>query len=294
MVKWGGTTYSVHPLFVMLLTLSAITGHILELVTLFVIVSIHEMGHVVAAKAFGWSIEEVKLLPFGGVAETKDGAVSPGWQECLVALAGPLQNGLMIVLALWFRYLGLWSDEWTNYFIEANLVIGGFNLLPILPLDGGRMLQASFGKLVSYHRLLIIGVWFSIVCSVLLGLFSIFPLIDERPLHLNLLVVALFLGWSNWVERKHIPYRFVRFLVNRPKRLRQWEEQIQLGQPIVSEASRSLSAILKRFRRDMYHLIYIMGENGRIEKIIPEQKLIDAYFDDPNSSPEQSRKPTKR
>lgn len=294
MVKWGGTTYSVHPLFVMLLTLSAITGHILELVTLFVIVSIHEMGHVVTAKAFGWSIEEVKLLPFGGVAETKDGAVSPGWQECLVALAGPLQNGLMIVLALWFRYMGLWSHEWTNYFIEANLVIGGFNLLPILPLDGGRMLQASFGKLVSYHRLLIIGVWFSIVCSALLGLFSIFPLIDERPLHLNLLVVALFLGWSNWVERKHIPYRFVRFLVNRPKRLRRWEEQIQLGQPIVSEANRSLSAILKRFRRDMYHLIYIMEENGRIEKIIPEQKLIDAYFDDPNSSPEQSQKPTKR
>ncbi|MBR2569926.1 MAG: M50 family metallopeptidase [Paenibacillus sp.] len=294
MINWGGTTYSIHPLFVMLLALSAITGHILELVTLFVIVIVHEMGHVLTAKAFGWSIEEVKLLPFGGVAETKDGAVAPGWQECIVAAAGPLQNGIMIVIALWFAHMGIWSLEWANYFIEANMLIACFNLLPILPLDGGRMLQASCGRLVSYHRMLIMGVWFSLVSSTLLGIFALLPLFNKEPLHLNMLVLSIFLAWSNWVERKHIPYRFVRFLVNRPKRLRRWEQEIHLGQPIITEADRPVSAILKRFRRDMYHLIYIMGQNGRIEKIIPEQQLIDAYFDDPNSSPEQSQKPTKR
>ncbi|MGZ9585127.1 M50 family metallopeptidase [Paenibacillus marinisediminis] len=280
MINWAGTRYSLHPLFVMLLAMSAITGHVLELITLFTIVVIHELGHVAAARWCGWSIEEVKLLPFGGVAETKDGAVSPAWQECLVAIAGPMQNGILIGIAYLCRVTGMWSEGWADYFIEANLLIGGFNLLPILPLDGGRFLQALSSRWMSFHRSLLLGAWMSIAASLALVLYSLVPMLQHQLFNLNVLVLAIFLLWSNWIERRHVPYRFVRFLMNRPQRLRRWEEHGQLGTPIVVQAGKPMTDILKNFRRDCYHLVYVMGQEGQIRRIIPEQQLIDAYFQD--------------
>ena len=280
MIRWAGTRYSLHPLFVMLLAISAVTGHVLELMTLFTIVLFHEMGHVVAARWCGWSIEEVKLLPFGGVAETKDGMVSPAWQEVIVAAAGPMQNGLMIGLACLLQWCGLWNEQWTSYFIEANLLIAGFNMLPILPLDGGRIVQAISSIWMSYHRTLVVGCWMSITASLALAVYALYPVFYHRSFDMNLLTLAVFLFWSNWVERRLVPYRFVRFLMNRPERLRTWEEHARLGTPIIVQAGRPVSEVLKRMRRDCYHLVYVMGSVGDIKQVIPEQHLIDAYFRD--------------
>ena len=71
-----GVRFRLHPLFVLLLLLSAAVGRFLEIVTLFAVVLIHEIGHSAAAKAFGWKIREVMLTPFGGVvAADDDGSV---------------------------------------------------------------------------------------------------------------------------------------------------------------------------------------------------------------------------
>lgn len=268
----------MHPLFIILLILSAITGHVLELLTLFSIVIVHEMGHVVAARWCGWSIEDVKLLPFGGVAETKDGAVSPAWQECLVAAAGPLQNGLLIAFAYGMNAIGWWSEEWSRYFIDANVMIACFNLLPILPLDGGRIVQALSSRWLSFHHTLVAGAWLSMGSSCALAVYAFYPVLYNRGLDLNILMLALFLFYTNWMERKHVPYRFVRFLMNRAKRLRGWETTGRIGTPIMIGVGGSVAQVLKRMRRDSYHMIYVMGNDGRISQIIPEQLLIDAYF----------------
>ncbi|MCY9516548.1 M50 family metallopeptidase [Paenibacillus apiarius] len=281
MINWRGTVYSLHPLFILMLGMAALTGYILELLTLFSIVLIHELGHVVAARMFGWSITEVKLLPFGGVAETEDGSLAPAWQEWIVAMAGPLQNGIMIAAALFFQHAGWWNDTWTEDFIRANAFIGLFNLLPILPLDGGRMLQAACSFWLSYHRTLLLGAWISLGCSVLMAIFSIYPLLMGERMNLNVFALSLFLLWSNWIEQRNLPYRFVRFLMHRPVRLRQWERRVSLGRPIVTQSGRPLSMVVRLFRRDSYHFIYVMGESGRIQRVIPEQQLIDAFFDDP-------------
>lgn len=263
-----------------MLTLSAITGHILELLTLFSIVLIHELGHVVAARWCGWSIEEVKLLPFGGVAETKDGAVSPAWQEIVVAIAGPLQNGILIVVALVCQWTGLWSEAWSQYFIEANVMIACFNLLPILPLDGGRIAQAVSSRWLSYHHTLVAGAWISIFSSILLMGYALWPLLKREPFDLNLLTLAVFLLWLNGMELRHVPYRFVRFLMNRPQRQRKREEKGILGTPIIVQAGRPLMGVLKQFQRDSNHLVYIVNIEGTVQKVIPEQQLIDAFFKD--------------
>lgn len=72
MIRIFGIELSLHPLFVIIMLFSVVTGQFLELLTLFTIVFIHEMGHVVAALLAGVTVKSVQLLPFGGVAVIED------------------------------------------------------------------------------------------------------------------------------------------------------------------------------------------------------------------------------
>lgn len=195
--------------------------------------------------------------------------------------AGPLQNGIMIGLALLFEQWGWWGSAWTDDFIRANAFIGLFNLLPVLPLDGGRMLQAAASLWFSYYKTLLIGARVSMAVSAAIAAYSLIPVFTGGKVNLNLLVLGIFLLWSNWEEWKNVPYRFLRFLMSRPARLRKWERSGCLGRPIVAENGWPLSGLLRLIRRDEYHFIYVMDPEGAIKHIIPEQRAIDAYFDEP-------------
>ena len=76
----------------------AFTGYFLEAITLFGIVLIHELGHLTAAKGFGWRVQEVQLLPFGGVLIVDELGTTSTREELIVALAGPLQHVWMILV----------------------------------------------------------------------------------------------------------------------------------------------------------------------------------------------------
>jgi Zn-dependent protease len=117
----------------------------------FACVFLHELGHAVAAKAFGHSTRDITLLPIGGVARIEGGEMNPvaeGW----VAIAGPAVN-LAIALALTIgssiSAIGRSIDAEhmipltpTQQLIIANLALAIFNLVPAFPLDGGRVLRS--------------------------------------------------------------------------------------------------------------------------------------------------------
>lgn len=144
-------------IFVFLSGLSQGVSHALSLLgflfAIFGCVFLHELGHAVAAKAFGKKTHDITLLPIGGVARIEGGnmsAIAEGW----VAIAGPAVN-FVIALAL---LLGAWISGSVIRFdvdpdqvvklnaaqqlIAANLVLAIFNLLPAFPLDGGRLLRS--------------------------------------------------------------------------------------------------------------------------------------------------------
>lgn len=277
LISIRGITFRLHPLFLFLMLASVATGFFAELLTLFVIVLVHELGHVVAAKSFGWTVIRIELLPFGGVAETDESGRSTALQEAIVALAGPLQNGWMALFALLMGRLGLWEPGWCDYFMTANLMIGLFNLLPVLPLDGGKVMQALVSRWLPYYRALVVC---SLVSLLLAAVLALSALLGFRAsgVHLNLLVIALFLVYSNWHAYRHAGFRFVRFLMNREPVLARLMDKGTLAQPIVIYRHRKIAEIVRLFMRDKYHLVYVMNEGGRIQAVLPEQRLLYAYF----------------
>ncbi|MGG6313509.1 M50 family metallopeptidase [Paenibacillus macerans] len=279
MIRWGGIKISFHPLFVIIMLTSVLTGHFLELLALFAIVFIHELGHVVAARLFGITVLSVQLLPFGGVAVMEDTGHLTAGREMAIALAGPLQNVLMIGASLALHAARLWDGPFLDYFIQSNLLIALFNLLPILPLDGGKISQALCSLLLPYYATLVWSHRISLLFSALLIVYSLLPLLLETSgLQFNLLLIGVFLLYSNSMDYRNIPYRFLRFLVNRDRSFSRHLLNGTLAQPIIAEKTKPLDHILRLFKREKYHFIYVMNHQGNIVAVVPEQRVISSFL----------------
>lgn len=132
----------------------AILGALLVCV-LFACLVLHELGHTVVAQRLGVSVNEILLLPIGGVARLSNEPRRPH-HELLIALSGPLVNLLLALLCLFaLDYLRVPLDAKELLSVAepsalgilralfwANAILALFNLLPALPMDGGRVFRA--------------------------------------------------------------------------------------------------------------------------------------------------------
>jgi len=268
-------------LFVIILMLSALTGYFIELMTLFVIVLVHELGHVFMAHAVGWKVTTVKLLPFGGVVEVDESGGSSARDELLVAAAGPLQNVWMIALAYFFSETGLWSHEWSKYFIEANIWIALFNMLPVMPLDGGKIVQALLSYRFSYYTTLLWSARISVGFSSLLILYALSPLlIGQLGVKLNELMIGIFLLLSNLTTLRHIPFLFYRYILYRNARIEQLEKRSAPILPILVSPTQSLYEAMKHYRRERLNMLCVVDELDRSCQVITEKASIQYSLTD--------------
>jgi len=106
---------------------------------------LHELGHALQARRDGVEIEGINLWLFGGVAQFKGGFPSAG-AEFRIAIAGPLVSlalGILFVLVAAVAGLPNAVDGVVAWLGFTNLILLAFNLLPALPLDGGRVLRSA-------------------------------------------------------------------------------------------------------------------------------------------------------
>ena len=114
-------------------------------VLFFVSLLLHELGHALQARRDGVEIEGINLWLFGGVAQFK-GDFPSASAEFRIAIAGPLVSlvlGVLFVLVAVVAGLPNAVDGVVAWLGFANLILLAFNLLPALPLDGGRMLRSA-------------------------------------------------------------------------------------------------------------------------------------------------------
>ncbi|MWK39296.1 site-2 protease family protein [Actinomadura sp. J1-007] len=117
-------------------------------------VFVHELSHAVTARVLGLPVRSVTLHILGGETSIEREAPTPG-REFLIAFAGPLTNLVLAGLGLLAHAVLPLSDVallLVDALTFANLLVGVFNLLPGLPLDGGRLVRAAVWKVTGRAR----------------------------------------------------------------------------------------------------------------------------------------------
>ena len=155
---------------------------------LFILVTLHELGHSFAARMYGVPVEQIVLSPIGGVAQLKRMPDKPV-QELVIAVAGPAVNILMafLIAALGLAY-GLdimslttafsGSESATiaaliSYIFISNLFLAAFNLIPAFPMDGGRILRALLAMRLNYSKATNIAAMIGRIVAILFGIYGL-------------------------------------------------------------------------------------------------------------------------
>lgn len=152
-----------------------LNGHPLLSVALLLItflsVLAHELGHALVARRLGVHIAGIDLHIFGGAAKMVGMPRGPK-DEIAIAAAGPVVS---LTLALAGALLHAISGFWGFYYLMwTNLLLGVFNLLPALPMDGGRIFRAALTPKMGFQGATMLSVKVARGIAVALGLFGLF------------------------------------------------------------------------------------------------------------------------
>lgn len=163
-----GIQLAVHASFFLLLAYVGLEGwqeagmpgllwSVAVLLAFFVCVVLHEFGHSFTAMHYGVGVRRILLMPIGGMAEFDSIPRQPS-KELLITLAGPAVN-FVIAAILWLTVGYPTNSEYADslagfgqVLLRANLVMGFFNLLPVFPMDGGRIFRALLALRLPYLR----------------------------------------------------------------------------------------------------------------------------------------------
>jgi Zn-dependent protease len=206
----AGIEIRVHASFGILLALFALASRAPDgppfldsmawVAALFVCVIVHELSHSLVARRHGITVEEIDLLPIGGVSRLARDPTDPR-VELRIAAAGPAASlavaaGLFGVAAL--AGMDLWPPAISvgsllPRLAWVNLLLAAFNLLPAFPLDGGRVLRAALGlrmdRTAATRHAARLGRWLAIA-MVAVGLSS----------NIWLVVIGVFVYMGGWAE----------------------------------------------------------------------------------------------
>lgn len=228
----------IHPLSYLVVLIFFLMGYFKRYLIFMIIILIHELGHITTAIMYKWKIEEVIILPFGGITKFQELINKPIYQEFIIAIMG-------IVFQLLFCY---------NLSKQYNFLIILFNLLPIYPLDGSKILNLLMNKLSNFK----FSYLFTIFVSYFFLFFLFFITIMFRDLLFLMTLFSLFLQLNKIYKNKEIyinKFYLERYLYS------------------ISFKRSKIIKNINQMKRDYIHIFNYLG------KYLTEKEILGKLFD---------------
>lgn len=257
----AGVRLQMHPVFALLLAVGVAGGLGREVAVLTLVLAGHEIGHLLAARAFGLRVAALELLPFGGVLRVENLDLADPGVEAAVALIGPLHNLVMLAAGFALREAGWLQPQSGSFFLLVNAAIGAGNLLPAMPLDGGRAARAMLARrcgsaaaAAAMHRA-------GYALATLLAGLGAGLILLRGVLVPGLFVFAGFVLMRAGPERQEAAVRPWRQALHRTRALR--AAGVLPVQALATAADMPLRALVGRFAPGAYHLVWVVAPDGR-------------------------------
>lgn len=163
-------------------------------------VTLHELGHAMAARMFGYRTRDITLSLLGGCASMIS-LPRKAWQEFVTAIAGPLVSFSISGLILVIDLLGIniandWLFDVLRYAFWMNIMLGGFNLLPGFPMDGGRVFRSIMRIFTTRAKATLAAMWVGRAFAILLGLRGLHSIMSGG----NWGFISILIAWMIWKE----------------------------------------------------------------------------------------------
>lgn len=249
--------FYVHILIVPMALLAYYIGSMHTFLVTYTVVLVHELSHVFCALALKVQIKSIALMPFGMSVRMPANLVRFPKKEVLIALSGPFSNVLMLILAHTFSQTKMITANLFLFYI-ANLSVLFLNLIPIPPLDGGRVARAAL-----FH-------WFGIArgvkCMKVLSKVSIVLILSLGVLsavlsrgNVSLLIICAFLIYSLAEEKRNSEILVMRSFIYEKERLN--KSGMIPAKHILMQENVPLKTLLKKFNYSSFYLVTVVDEN---------------------------------
>lgn len=260
----------------MVIAAAYITGRLPMLVMGFLAVVPHELVHAFVAKVCGFPVDKIEVLPVGMVARIDGLMEAHPAAEAAIAMAGPLCN-FAIAGAAVFLIREIPAGSYAEQFILINLYIAFFNLLPGLPLDGGRVLRSILSRCMGLNRATIVSAW----CGIFLGaaMLSAGMVLALRGIfNLFVVMMGVFLIMAAISEKKRGQFLAIAEITDKKDAL------IKSGglpiRQIAVPADTELYQVVQRFRPRVYHMVVAVDANMQPVGCVSEGVIVKAMIED--------------
>lgn len=223
--------------FLFFLIIIILTGNFNYFIPYFLLLFFHEISHAVTGIILGYKLERIIFYPLGGVTIINYPVNIPLFSELLIVIAGPLMQILVyLILKEYYPFIKLY---------HYTLLV--FNLLPIYPLDGGKILSIICGYYYSFIKSFNI----TFIISVIMVFFLTIYAVTNFNLNLVLMIILIISKLINLYRNKFIIYEH--FLLERY--LYQYN----------FHKIKNISSI-REFHRDHNHIINFVKEKDYLNK----------------------------
>ncbi len=277
----GRMRIRLHPLLPLLWLIAGIGGAG-KLLSALCALLLHECGHFAAAQLCGAVITEVEISPLGGVMTVENPeALSPG-RKFLLASFGPLFS---LGGCLWAPSLfssGIAPFSFVCSFAKSNLLLLLFNLLPVLPLDGGHMLRALLRRFFPENTITQVMSAAAAGVGILLCAVSLYFAFQGKVI-LSPAFCGLYLIYVSAADGRRCTARYVTALIARRQKLE--NRAVVPVEAVAAGENIPVGALLRRLNPGKYHIILVLAPNGMTRQgVIEEKELCEAALSRPGMS----------
>lgn len=255
----------LHPSFFIVFSLFIALGYKEQFFIIFLVVTLHELSHIIVGYFFGSKLEKITITALGQKANLKNFDFLSVKRKICIVVAGPLCN-----IILWGISQLIFIDNFT-FFKQVNISIFLFNILPIYPLDGGRLCQIILGNnigVINANKLLIN------ISKVTYKLLFILGLIQVvlYPFNISILCLSVYLNNINEKEYMHIIFNFYKDVILKKNKLT-INKQLPL-KFIIMDKTCLVSSVINRLGWENFYIIYI-SDGKQILYEINEFEIIE-------------------
>jgi len=258
---------------VVLILFCAFCGALWWLLLSYAALCVHEVAHCIAAKWLKIASDGVYLQPFGITLRLRDNRITEPFCEAVLCLVGPLAN-LCFAAGLYFT-CDL-SNVYVHYLYISNLSIGSVNLLPILPLDGGRILKAYLTAKLGLIRAVRISEFVTYIFVLGVGLFSLCALWTLR-FNVSWMILVSFLLFNMSLEKKNNAYLIMRQISEYKRKLT--ATKVMRVHHLAAQKDAPAKQLAEHFSYDKYHMVHLFDAEQKHCGSLTETQILDAMIE---------------